>query len=126
MELEEMSALADHYATARILRLAEQKKVDTLQEVENRLKSQLMEAMKESKTSSVGGQKALVTHRVKPKAVAKDWSLIHKYIKENDAFDIMEARLSTNAILERLENQDHVPGMEWFDVDTLSVAKAKT
>ena len=96
-----------------------------MQEVENRLKNQLMEAMKAAKATSVGGQVALVTHRVKPKAVAKDWSQIHTYIKEHDAFDIMEARLSTKAILERAEQQDHVPGMEWFDVDTLSVAKAK-
>ena len=125
MELAEMSALADHYATTRTQRLADQKVVDKLQELENQLKSQLMEAMKEAKASSVGGEVALVTHRVKPKAVAKDWSLIHEYILEHNAFDIMEARLATKAILERAEQQDHVPGMEWFEVDTLSVAKAK-
>ena len=126
MELSEMAALADHYSVARRLRLDEQKKVDKLQETENGLKAKLMEAMKAAKSSSVGGKLALVTHRVKPKAVAKDWSLIQEYIVANDAFDIMEARLSTKAILERGEQQDHVPGMEWFDVDTLSVAKAKT
>ena len=125
MELAEMSALADHYATARTERLALSKKVDALEDVEKQLKSQLMEAMKEAKASSVGGEIALVTHRVKPKAVAKDWSLIHQYIIDNNAFDIMEARLATKAIAERAEQQDHVPGMEWFDVDTLSVAKAK-
>ena len=126
MELGEMSALADHYADTRATRLASQKEVDKIQDLENDLKNQLMEAMKEAKASSVGGKIALVTHRVKPKAVAKDWSLIHEYIKDHDAFDIMEARLATKAILERLEQQDHVPGMEWFEVDTLSIAKAKT
>ena len=125
MELAEMSALADHYAATRAKRLALSKEVDKIEDVEKQLKSQLMEAMKEAKASSVGGELALVTHRVKPKAVAKDWSLIHKYIRDNNAFDIMEARLATKAILERAEQQDHVPGMEWFEVDTLSVAKAK-
>ncbi len=126
MELSEMSALADQYAEARRLRLDQQKKTDQLQETENRLKGQLMEAMRQSSTSSIGGKTALVTYRSKPKAVAKDWDQIHKYIIANDAFDIMEMRLSTKAIQERAEQQDHVPGMEWFDVDTLSVAKAKT
>ncbi len=126
MELDIMSALADHYASARVKRLGLSKEVDNLQLIENGLKAQLMEAMKASETTSIGGKTALVTYRVKPKAVAKDWSLIHEYIKDNDAFDIMEARLSTKAILERGEQQDHVPGMEWFEVDTLSVAKAKT
>ena len=103
-----------------------QKKVDKLQEIENGLKAQLMEAMKAAKSTSVGGKLALVTHRVKPKAVAKDWSLIQNYIKEFDAFEIMEARLSTKAILERVDNgAEPPPGMEWYDVDTLSVAKAK-
>ena len=126
MELEEASALADHYAAARRIRLDAQKEVDKLQETENGLKATLMEFMRKTKTSSIGGNTYLVTHRIKPKAVAKDWDQIQKYIIANDAFDIMEMRLSTKAILDRAEQQDHVPGMEWFDVDTLSVAKAKT
>ena len=126
MELEEASALADHYAAARRARLDKQKEVDKLAEVENQLKATLMEFMGKTKTSSIGGNTNLITYRVKPKAVAKDWSLIQEYIVKHDAFDIMEMRLSTKAIQERAENQDHVPGMEWFDVETLSVAKAKT
>lgn len=126
MDSKAVAKLADKYAKAREARLAEQKKVDKLKESESQLAAQLMGEMREGEMTSVGGKAHLITYRRKPKAVAKDWGQLQHFIRENDAFDIMEARLNTRALAEREENGEVIPGMEWFQVESLSVAKAKT
>lgn len=121
----EMAALADQYATARADRLNLQHDVDALKEEETMLFNMLVAGMSESEVSSIGGQSALITYRKKPKAVAKNWPLIHEYVLRTGDFGVYENRLGQKHIMMLKEDGIAIPGTEWFDVDTLSVAKAK-
>jgi hypothetical protein len=55
--------------------------------------------------------------------VAKDWEAIHAYIKTNDAFHLMQKRLSSTAYREMVSAGEDIPGTESFEKQTISITK---
>jgi len=55
--------------------------------------------------------------------IAKDWELIHAYVKENDAFHLLYKQLSAVAYRELLEAGETVPGTEQYNRISISVRK---
>ena len=62
----------------------------------------------------------IVTKQV-PKV--KDWDEFYKYVKKTGSFDLMQKRLTDAAIKERWENGKEVPGVEHFNVVSVSINK---
>lgn len=54
----------------------------------------------------------------------KDWSKFYSYIKENNAFDLLQKRVSTAAWNERIEDGKTIPGVETFKKTKISLTKA--
>jgi hypothetical protein len=50
---------------------------------------------------------------------------VYDYVKEHDAFDILFRRLNEKAIMDRREQGEEVPGLDWFPVASLSVSRSK-
>jgi len=78
------------------------------------------------KASLEGGKgqtaSASIVHQTEP--TAKDWPAIYAFIRENDAFDMLQRRLSSTAVKDRWESGIIVPGVEKFDTWDLSVTKS--
>lgn len=62
-----------------------------------------------------------VIHSTEP--TAKDWPAIYGFIRENDAFDMLQRRLSATAVKDRWESGIIIPGIEKFDTWDLSLTK---
>ena len=53
----------------------------------------------------------------------KDWDAIYKFIKENDAFDLLHKRFTSSAWAERVEAGQEIPGIETFDKVEITLNK---
>jgi hypothetical protein len=123
MDISELAVVADNYSAARDARLALQKEVDKLQENESALKAVLIDALRSSGAMGVAGQKVRVTLVTKDEPTVRDWADLYDYIKENDAFDLLQKRLSAPAVRERWEAKEEIPGVGTIPVQNLSINK---
>ena len=118
-----MGACADKLFELRNKRLAGQKLVDEVEAEEKALKSHIIENLPKSEASGVAGKLARVTVVTKQVPQVKDWDAFYKYVKKTGSFDMMQKRLSDAAIKERWEAGKEVPGVEHFNVVSVSINK---
>lgn len=126
MDLKELGELADKLELTRADRLAADKKAASLKSEESLLQSVLIAEMEENDLSSVGGKSCVVNRSIKKRAIAVHWDGIYGYIKEHDAFDLLHRRLTDSAVLLRLEDDVHVPGVSITEYSKITFAKART
>lgn len=113
----------DAYAQAREERLALQREVNNLQERENMLKNGIIQILQENELSTAGSANYSVKLAVDDKPVAGNWQEIYDYIKENDAFDLLQRRLGEAAVKSRWEDGITIPGVTTFPVEKLTLSK---
>lgn len=119
MSLQE---LIDAWGTARTARLAEQKKVDVLEDNEKKLKAQVIAKMKAANATSMGGLKYGANRDPnKTKPVAGNWKDIYSWITANDAFDILQKRLTETAVQARLDEGIEIPGIIQMPIDDVTM-----
>jgi len=123
MNLAELAAVADQYAAVRDARLEAQRQVDAMKEDESALKAMLLQNLKESGAGGVAGKKYRVTLKSKNVPQVADWQALYEYIKANDAFELLQKRLSPPAVVERWEAAQNVDGVISVQVDELSLNK---
>jgi len=114
---------ADELYNTREQRKALQKEVDALTEKESLIKEHLINNLPKSDASGVTGKLVRVTAVTKTVAQVKDWDKFYAYIKKNNAFDLMQRRVSEAAVQERWEGKKKVPGVEPFNVVSISINK---
>ncbi len=118
---ETLQQLIDAWGAARIQRLAEQKKVDLIEDKEKKLKAKVIAAMIAAKQTSTGAQKYGANYSRKEKPVAKDWAKIYTWIAQNDAFDLLQKRLTETAVQARWDDKVEIPGIAKFPVDDITM-----
>ena len=118
-----LGACADKLFELRNKRLTEQKKVDEIASEETALKNYIIENLPKSEASGVAGKLARVTVVTKQVPQVKDWDAFYKYVKKTGSFDLMQKRLTDAAIKERWEAGKEVPGIEHFNVVSVSINK---
>jgi len=123
MELAELSALVDTFNQARNKRLAADKEARALKSVETKLKEQILHVMIDQDCGFAAGMDVRVKLQTKSKPQATDWSLVYDYMIQNDAMDLVQKRLTESAVNARLEDGIEIPGIEFYEVNDLSVAK---
>lgn len=121
--LPESSQLVDEYAETREARLALQRDVDKLNEQEKSLKAKIIQMLEQAGATAIGGHKMVVELVPKEKPVANDWDAVHKFIMENDAWDLMQKRLTDTAVRLRWEEGIILPGIQKFPYNDLSISK---
>lgn len=119
-DMKTLAAMVDEYADTRQERLALEGQAEKVKEREQELKAKLIEALVATGAGGLGGQRYRVTHKVKVVPQAQDWRQIYDYIKENDAFELLQRRISSTAVAERWEAGDEIPGVTRVMVDDLS------
>lgn len=124
-DVTKFALLADTYYETREKRLAMQRAVDAVEKEEKKMKAELIAAFKEHNFKAIGGHIVTITHKLKKTAIATDWNKVHEYIIANDAWDIMQKRLTQSAIDLRWEDKISIPGVEAFPVDDLSISTVR-
>lgn len=120
---EAIGACADKLYELRNKRLEMQKAVDAVASEESALKNYIIDHLPKSEASGVAGRLARVTVVTKEVPQVKDWEAFYKYVKRHSAFELMQRRLSDAAVKERWESGKKVPGVESFNVVSVSINK---
>ena len=104
-----------------------QRQCDALEEQEKHLKKSLTELMKSQKVLKVQGTFCDVEiDEAGVVPTPRNWELIYKYIQENNAFDLLQRRLSNAGIQARWdEGIEHIPGVDKFPVTKFKVTNRK-
>jgi len=122
--MQDVVDLAEAYDRTKQARLQHDRESKKLHEIETALKKHIIELLKEKNMTAAGCATVILTLGRKPQARAGDWDEIHRYIIEHDAWDLVQRRLSEDAVRERMLDGP-IPGVtiEWLD--TLSESRAK-
>jgi hypothetical protein len=115
--------MADTYQEVRDQRLELQRQTDKLKEREDELKATLLATLQEQGVGGVSGKRYRVEVKLTVVPVVTNWPEVYEYIKANDAFDILQTRLSAPAIRERQVDGEKIPGIGDLNQYNLSLRK---
>lgn len=121
--MSDLTELVNQYIVWRDQRLELERRAQSFKEKEDEVKLALIAAMREQKLESARTSVGMVTYKSKPMPVAKNWPDVYEYIKENNAFDLLQRRLHEGAVQLRLDDGIKIPGIEFFPVDKITVSK---
>jgi hypothetical protein len=93
--------MADLLYNIREARHALGRRAALLEKREKELKDLVRQEALKQKGAGVVGKIAVVTIEMNTVPIVTDWPTLHKYMKKNDAFDLMQRRLSKEAVEER-------------------------
>jgi hypothetical protein len=110
----------------RARRMAAQKRVDALKEQEGLLEEHILSTLNTSRLEGGKGKTATAALARRTVARVKDWPAFFRWVKETDAFDMVQKRVNDSAFRERLEAGVSVVGVEPFEVVSLSLTKSHT
>lgn len=125
MDLAELKDLAIKYDVARANRLAADKHSQQLKSVEDALKTQIIAHCKLEKKQGIDLAGVFIDYTVKEKPFATDWPLIHGFMRDMNAMDLMQKRLHEGACKERWSDNVVIPGVGRVDQDILKVKVIK-
>lgn len=120
MELSEIAHKIDLLYEKRAARIAADKATAELKKEETKLSEEVLQMMREHDLSALGGNRCTVKVRVERKPTVADWTALYEYIKEHDAFDLLHKRLTEGAVKLRAEDDVQVPGVDWFEKESLT------
>ena len=120
---KKLGSCADKLYRLKTSRLAAQKIVDGLEEEEKALKAHIIDTLPKSEASGVAGRLVRVSISKKDVPQVKDWVKFRAYVKKHNAFDLLQKRLSSKAILDRLDDGKKIPGVEMFTAVSVSMNK---
>ena len=124
MELKEFTVLIDNYGEIRDKRLAADKIAANLKEQEVMFEQSIITELLKNESMGAAGSHYRVTLKKDTKPTTTDWTQVFEYIKLNDAFDIVQRRLTEGAVKARWEEGIEIPGVSKFQTTKLTVARS--
>ena len=116
-----LGPMVDRYIAARAVRLDLEKQASAQKKIENELSALLLKEFKTQKTEIASGKLGYAKYHKYRKPRIGDWRSVCDYVRDNDAFDLFEKRLSVAAVEARIEDGEDLPGLEWYDLENFSV-----
>tara|TARA_R110000737_G_scaffold41837_2_gene62526 strand:+ start:1216 stop:1590 length:375 start_codon:yes stop_codon:yes gene_type:complete len=123
MELAELGAMVDKFNVLYRERLAADKVAAALKKTENGLKERIIAILIDQEVHFAAGKDVRVKLQTSTKAVAENWGDVYEYMIANDAMDLVQKRLHEGAIKARVEEGIVIPGIEFIEVNKLSIGK---
>lgn len=125
MNQSELSALVDEFYVAREERLELARQLAAADQKEKLLKEHIIRECGLAKLSAIGGQRAIVKLTSKQKPIVTNWNDVYSFIRKEDAFDLLQKRLTDTAVKLRWDDGIALAGIEAFTVYDLTVSKPK-
>ncbi len=119
----DLGSAIDQLYAKRVERLAAEKLIKAMKSDELALRVHIKRLLDAVSLEAGSGQTAStsIIHSIEP--TPKDWPAIYSYIVENDAFDMLQRRLSATAVKDRWESGIVIPGIDKFETWDLSLTK---
>lgn len=89
----------------------------------NTLENNLMEYMSSNGMVQAGSSMGTATMKQQVKYALSNWDEFMKYVVETESFDMLQKRISTKAVGERIAADEEVPGIQGVLVYTVSIRK---
>lgn len=121
---KQLAAAADRLYTTRLERLALQKQVDALAKQEGEAREFIINNLSKNDAKGITGKVAQAIIKMKKIARVADWEAFSAYVLKTKRLDLLQRRVSDEAIMELWEDNKKVPGVEPFDVVSVSCTKA--
>jgi len=117
--------LAKIYVKIRDKRRELEKQVAELKEQQDLVGSQLLEICKAEGAQTIRTQYGTVSRRITKNYWTSDWDSFFKFLKDNDAFSLMQQRINSTNMAQFLEeNPDlHPPGLNADVNQTIVIVK---
>ena len=117
--------LAAIYIKMREAVKEKEEEIKIIKTQQERINQELLDLCEEQNLDSLKTPTGTVTRRVQTNFWTSDWEEMHKFIKENDAFQLLEKRIHNTSMKEFLEdNPDQMPaGLQTNRKYILSVRK---
>ena len=117
--------LAKIYVKIRDKRRELEKQVAELKEQQDLVGSQLLEICKAEGAQTIRTQFGTVSRRITKNYWTSDWDSFFKFLKDNDAFSLMQQRINSTNMAQFLEeNPDlHPPGLNADVNQTIVIVK---
>ena len=120
-----LGAVVDLYYLTREKRLALDRAAAEMKTQEGALGTHLINSLPKSDATGIAGKLARATIVTKSTATLADWAKLRVYIKKHDALDLLQHRLSQEAVHERWRAGKAIAGIERFNVVSISLSKLK-
>lgn len=117
------AACADLLYLTREARLQLQRQCERLEKGEKAIQEHFINTLHKNNSTGIAGMLARVQINIKPIPTVEDWPALQKYIKTNDAFDLLQRRLNESAVKERWEAKVELPGVTVFQAKKVSCTK---
>lgn len=120
-----MGACADLYYDARQARLDADKISAALKVEEVRIMNHIIDNLSKETTGAAGKHhRVQVVTKPKHRVVPEKWDAFYAYVAKNKAWDMLQKRISEDAVAERVNNsRAKIPGVEKFNAVTVSLTK---
>jgi hypothetical protein len=116
------AAIDELYAT-RQHRLEEMGAIKDMSDYETRLKNHLIDTLPKSDASGVAGKFARAQITTKKVPTVQDWDAFYKYVKKNNAWELLQRRVNDQAVYDRWDAGKVIPGVGEFTTVSVSVTK---
>lgn len=118
-----LGGCADRLQALRQEKAKLNKELQALDAEYKELKEKLIQELPKSQAEGVTGRQARAKIVTKHVPSVKDWGRFYKYVARTKSFDLLQRRVSEAAVKERWEAKKQVPGVEPYQVVTVSVTK---
>ena len=121
-----VGACADLYYETRQRRLAADKAAAELKAEEERIKNHIIDNLDKREESGAAGKhhRVQIVRKRKYRVNPEKWGAFFSWVAKNKAWDVLQKRLSDQAIKDRVEQgKTKVPGLEPFDYVDVSLTK---
>lgn len=117
--------LAKIYIKIRAKRLELEKEVQALQEQQDVVAKEILELCKEQGTFTMRTEHGTISRRVTKKYWSSDWHSFYQFVKDHDAFALLQQRIHNSNMEQFLEeNPDlHPPGLNADQNQTIVITK---
>ena len=120
-----LAACADLLYAAREERSQRQKAADKVAEFEGQLKEFFINTLPKSQATGVAGQVARVQINTKIVPTVENWDALYAYVKKNNAFFLLQRRLTESSVKELWEDHKQVPGVGRLQLPVVSCTLLK-
>jgi len=119
-----LGEVIDNLYETRAARLTLSKQVEELKQQEAVIREELLRMLNDVGLKKASGELATVGVKTSIQPLTTDWVQIHRYIRNEDRFDLLQKRLATLAWRELYDTGILVPGTEPFKETDLSLTKS--
>ena len=120
-----LGGCADRLYKLRDEKKVAQAKVDAIDEEFKAIKAHLIEKLPKNNAEGVTGRFANAQIKKKNIPQVQDWEKFYAFVRRTKDFSLLQRRVSEGAVKERWESGKKVPGVEPFNVLSISVTKKK-